>query len=169
MPRSWPPNCSAVASATARGRPPFGATTGSSASRVGTAKAPIEPAIDAVGDQQRVAEAAAPQHQGERQRRHGVEQVIAQQQPAGVAAVGDQAAQRQEQQRRRHDGGLRHAHGEGVHMEHDRDQPREQHHLDAERHEPAGEAQQIDREGVWARGTGRSGWSLLQGRGNYIL
>jgi len=43
MPTSWPPNCSAVASATARGRLPA-ATTGSSASRVGTAKALIDPA-----------------------------------------------------------------------------------------------------------------------------
>ena len=45
MPKSWPPNCSAVASATALGRPPLGATTGSRASRVGMAKAPIAPAI----------------------------------------------------------------------------------------------------------------------------
>ncbi len=42
MPISCPPNCSAVASATARGSLPP-ATLGNSASRVGIAKALIEP------------------------------------------------------------------------------------------------------------------------------
>ena len=42
-------------------------------------------------------------------------------------------------------GGLGKAHGEGVHAQHHRDEPREQHHLDPERQEPASEAQQIGR------------------------
>jgi hypothetical protein len=96
---------------------------------------------DAVGDQQRITETARHQHGGERQGRRGVEHVIAQQQAARVAAVGHQATQRQEEQPRRHQGRLRHADGKGIHVQHDRDQPREQHHLDAERHEPGAEAQ----------------------------
>jgi hypothetical protein len=55
--------------------------------------------------------------------------VIAQQQPAGVAAVGDQPAQRQEQDAGRHQRNLGDADGERIHVQHDRGQPGEQHHL----------------------------------------
>jgi len=75
-------------------------------------------------------------------------------QPARVAAIGDQPAQRQEEQRWRHQRGLGDADGEGIHVQHDRDQPREQHHLDAERQEPAGEAYQIGRKSGAGRGRG---------------
>ena len=121
---------------------------------------------DAVGDQQRIAERARHQHGGERQGRRGVEHVIAQEKPPRVAAVGDQATQRQEEQSRRHQSRLGHAHGEGIHMQHDGDQPREQHHLDPERHEPGTKAQQIDREDSTGGG---HGLALIRSAVNYIL
>jgi hypothetical protein len=111
---------------------------------------------NAVDDQQGITEASAVQDRCQRQRRRGIEHVIAQQQAARVAAIGHQSAQRQEKQRRRHQGRLGHAHGEGIHVQHDRDQPREQHHLDAKRHEPGAEAQQIDREDRTGGRHGRS-------------
>jgi hypothetical protein len=96
-----------------------------------------------VGDQQRIAQPARHQHARQHQRRQSVEKVVAQQQPARVAAIGNQPAQRQEQDARRHQRHLRDADGEGIHAQHDRGQPREQHHLDAERNEPAGEPEQV--------------------------
>ena len=58
MPRSWPMNCNAVASATARGSPTPLATTGNSASRVGNGEGADGARRDAVGDQQGITEAA---------------------------------------------------------------------------------------------------------------
>ena len=119
----------------------------------------------AVGDQQRVAEPAHRQHAGQHQRRHGIEEVVAQQQAARVAAVGDQAAQRQEQDAGRHQRHLGDADGEGIHVQHDRRQPGEQHLLDAERHEPAAQSCQIYGKG----GKARHGWNLPRSLFNYIL
>ncbi len=164
MPMSWPMNCSAVASATARGRLPP-ATAGRSASRVGTAKAPIDPAAEPIGDQQRIAQRRPSTARPPAPGRHGIEHVVAQQQAAGVAAVGHQAAQRQEQDAGRHQRHLGDADGEGVHVQHDRGQPGEQHLLDAERHEPAAQSCQIDGKGRKARHGGNLPRSLF----NYIL
>ena len=145
MPMSWPTNCSAVASATARGRLPL-ATDGQQRIARRHGEGADRAGREAVGDQQRIAEAARRQHGRQHQRRHGVEHVVAQQQPARVAAVGRPGRPAAGTAAGRHQGRLRHAHGEGIHVQHDRDQPREQHHLDAERHEPAAEPQQVDGE-----------------------
>ena len=164
MPISWPMNCSAVASATARGRlRPRHRRQKRVAGRHG--EGADRSCRQAVGDQQRIAEAAHRQHAGQHQRRHGIEQVVAQQQAARVAAVGDQPAQRQEQDAGRHQRHLGDADGEGVHVQHDRGQPGEQHLLDAERHEPAAQSCQIDGKG----GKARHGGNLPRSLFNYIL
>jgi len=120
----------------------------------------------AVGDQQGITEAAQRQHAGQDHRRDRVEHVVAQQQLARIAAIGGQASQRQEQQRRRHQGHLRHADGEGVHVQDHRDQPREEHHLDAQRHEPGPKAGQV---GGKAGGTRCHGRSLACAEGELYL
>jgi hypothetical protein len=137
--------------------------TGSRASRGRDGEGADRADGDSVDDQERIAQPVGPQDQRQGERRQGVDQVISQQQPAGIAAVGHQPAQRQEQQRRRHESRLRDAYRERVHVQDHGDQPREQHHLDTQRHEPAGEAGEIDRERA-----GR-GLALLQGTSIYIL
>jgi hypothetical protein len=88
--------------------------------------------------------------------------VVAQQQAARVAAVGHHAAQRQEQDAGRHQRDLRDADGEGVHMQHDRRQPGEQHLLNAERHEPAAQSCQIDGKGGEAARHGQLASVVIQ-------
>ena len=151
MPRSWPMNCKRRGERHRARQPDALGDDRQQGIAGGNGEGADGAGGDAVGDQQRIAEAARRQYRRQRQRRRGIEHVVAQQKAARVAAVGHQAAQGQEEQRRRHQRRLGHAHGEGIHMQHDRDQPREQHHLDAERHEPGAEAQQIGRETVGKR------------------
>ena len=83
-----------------------------------------------------------------------------------MKAIGDQAAQRQEEQARRHQSGLGDTRGERVHVQHDHDQPGEQHRLHPKRQEPAGETHQIGGKD----GAGRNrGADLIDHGGNYML
>ena len=97
------------------------ATKGSSASRRRYGEGADRSRGEAVGDQQRVAQAAHRQHGAQHQWRHGVEAVIEQQQPACV--LGRRPARPSaEKNARRHQRHLREADREGIHVQDDRGQ-----------------------------------------------